>query len=245
MKIMMKGEPSPMATDKNNVQDLYEEEEEVNQSIHIEHGLITKIEQQKKNLRRYNIYINERFAFSVHEDILVTFRLLKGREISQTELEQIVIEEERKKAERAGLRFLSYRPRTTKEMRDYLLQKEYERGIIDSLLVHWQNIGYLDDLQFAKQWVEERVSFKHKGRNLVREELRHKGVPPTIIEQVLVELNDHHELWSCLSLINKKIKRAEQQLSYQEKQKLFQFLQRRGYPFDTIQQAYQTYLTEE
>ena len=44
--------------------------------------LITSIEKQKKSRFRYNIFLNEQFAFSVHEDMLVKHRLLKGQYIN-------------------------------------------------------------------------------------------------------------------------------------------------------------------
>ena len=47
------------------------EEEEISVDHH-------QVEKQKQGRYRYNIFLNEEFAFSVHEDILVKHRLIKG-----------------------------------------------------------------------------------------------------------------------------------------------------------------------
>ena len=42
---------------------------------------ITKITTQTKRTDRYNIFIDEKYSFSVDEDVLLKFQLKKGKEI--------------------------------------------------------------------------------------------------------------------------------------------------------------------
>ncbi|MGV3466194.1 MAG: recombination regulator RecX, partial [Heyndrickxia sp.] len=44
--------------------------------------IITKITVQKNLSDRYNIYLDEEYAFSVDEDVLTRFQLRKGKELS-------------------------------------------------------------------------------------------------------------------------------------------------------------------
>lgn len=198
-------------------------------------GLITKIERQQKNKKRYSIYVNEEYAFSVHEDVLISRSISKGNEIDGVELKQILKEEEKKKCERVGLHYLSYRPRTVSEMVRHLKTKEYDEGTIDTLTQEWIQIGYLDDHSFAKQWLEERVRYKKKGRLLLREELKQKGISTKIIHEVMDHIDEAEEYKSCLELAQKKIKTLNGLADQKEKYKLYSYLQRRGYTLELIQ----------
>ena len=51
--------------------------------------IITKVEKQKRGKHRYNIYLNEEYAFSVHEDILIKHRLNKGESLHPQEIERL------------------------------------------------------------------------------------------------------------------------------------------------------------
>jgi regulatory protein len=202
-------------------------------------GIITKIEQQKRAYQRYNVYINEEYSFSVHEDVLVSCRLIKGKEIQKEDVENIVKEEERKKIERAGIHYLSFRPRTVTETRRHLKTKEFDSDLIENAIETWIKQGYLDDHKFAEQWVQERVQFKFKGSRILQEELRQKGVSSPIIQIVLENIDDGHEKNGCLQLARKKIKSLGDLEDYRNKAKLFQYLQRRGFQLDTILSIYQ------
>lgn len=212
--------------------------QEQNQEVHIE-GLITKIERQKRNLERYNIYVQGEYAFSVHEDVLVSFQLLKGKEITLQELKQVLVEEENKKAERAAYYYLGFRPRTIKEMQNYLLTKGYEAEIVQRIINKLIAERYLDDEEFARQWVAERLRLKQKGPFVLREELRQKGVEQSLIEKALGFLEDEEQLEACLRIAQKKwnqLKNKEAE-TFVQRQKLMIYLQRKGYSFDIIQSA--------
>ena len=53
---------------------------------------ITSVEPQKKNLRRFNVYLDGEFAFGADEDLVVNKRLVVGKEISKEDLEKILFE---------------------------------------------------------------------------------------------------------------------------------------------------------
>ncbi|WP_202077230.1 RecX family transcriptional regulator [Caldalkalibacillus salinus] len=198
--------------------------------------IISKIQKQKRHAQRYNIYIDDEYAFSVHEDVIVSHRLLKGREIDVDEMKGILKAEESKKAELSGLRYLGYRPRTTQEMNQYLLQKGYEQELIEALIDQWKKQGYLDDEKFAMQWVTERLRTKRKGPYVLQEELRQKGIATIYIERALAQIEEETQRTSCLALAEKKWRTlAQEKDERKRKQKLILYLQRRGYTYDIIQ----------
>lgn len=207
-------------------------------------GLITKIEQQKRNKKRYNIYIENEYTFSVHEDILVSLRLLKGKYINSQEVKEIMQEEEKKKIERAIFHYLSYRPRTVMEVKRHLLEKGYKDEFIQYKIDEFIQKGYLNDKDFAQQWFTERIRTKKKGFRLLAEELKQKGISSSILEQIMLNMDQEEEWQSCYQLALKKIKNDPNLEDVNAKHKLMQYLARRGFSFDLIQRIY-TKIMEE
>lgn len=85
---------------------------------------ITKISTQKKNTERFNIFLDDKYAFSVDADVLVKFELKKGKELDDLDIIEIQYGDEVKKGFNRALDFLSYRMRSTKEVEDHLKKKE-------------------------------------------------------------------------------------------------------------------------
>jgi regulatory protein len=97
---------------------------------------ITSVEKQKKSRYRYNIFLNEQFAFSVHEDMLVKHRLLKGEYVNATRIEMIIAEDEYHKAFMEALRFVGRRPRSSKEIELKLKEKGYGEEAVTRTIIN-------------------------------------------------------------------------------------------------------------
>lgn len=199
-------------------------------------SVITKIEQQKSNKHRYNVYLNDVYAFSVHEDILIKHRLLKGTMVTNEQLADVLLDEERNDAYMKAARFLGFRPRTSKEVRQRLQQEGYEDGLIDETLQRLANERYIDDKEFAKQWTEQRIHSQKKGKALIRQELLQKGVDRDHIQEVLQQIDPEEELQSAVDIGGKKWRQTSGE-TLDRKRKTAAFLMRRGYSGGVVQQA--------
>ncbi|MEW9667709.1 RecX family transcriptional regulator [Ammoniphilus sp. 3BR4] len=199
---------------------------------------ITSIEQQKKNRSRYNVYVNDEFAFAVHEDILVKYRLMKGREIDSAEMKEVLLAEERHRATQYAMRFLSFRPRTSAEVKEYLQKKGFLSEDIDSAITFLLEKNYLDDQTYALQWVEERKRLKPRGRYLLRMELMQRGIEDNIADQAIQgHLSGREEKEMVIQWIEKKCKGVKYPNLYEMKKKLVPFLQRKGFPLEVIMEG--------
>lgn len=85
--------------------------------------VITKITRQKNNKERYNIYLNEEFAFSVDESTLIKFGLTKGKLLDSFEIDEIAYEDEIAKAFNRALSYLSYQMRSEYEVKKSCLMR--------------------------------------------------------------------------------------------------------------------------
>ncbi|MCF6093149.1 RecX family transcriptional regulator [Microaerobacter geothermalis] len=197
--------------------------------------LITSVIQDKNNNHRYHLYANEEYMGSVHEDIVIKYRLIKGKSISDQDLKTMMVDDERHQVYLAALKYLGYRPRTEKEVMMYLIRKGYDEKNCRAVMARLIGEGYINDEKYAEQWIKERM-MKKKGSLLLKKELLNKGIQSEIVEQAVSCINKDKEYEQALSLAEKKITYFSNQLtSMQKKKKLGDFLLRRGFSYEMVQ----------
>ncbi|MDD9270362.1 regulatory protein RecX [Paenibacillus sp. GCM10023248] len=190
--------------------------------------IITKVEKQKRGKHRYNIFLNEEYAFSVHEDILIKHRLAKGENVNLQEIEKIIEDEERNNAYMKAIRVIGRRPHSSSELKRKLKESGYELPIVEWVLHKLDQQKYLNDEEFAKMWTESRVISQKKGRNLVRQELEQKGIHKDLVKHALEHINPEDELAGALKLAQTKWKTTSGE-PFDKRRKTAAFLMRRGY----------------
>ena len=191
---------------------------------------ITAIEAQKRNPSRVNIYLDDQFAFGLSR--IVAAWLQVGQELSEDKISSLQGEDSCEVAMQMALHFLSYRARSLEEVRKNLEKHEIPEPVIQNTLERLQNAGLLNDHDFARTWVENRNTFRPRGRRALRLELRLKGLDETIIENTLDEMTDEESL--ALDAARKHIRKLKG-LAWQDfRNKLGGFLSRRGFPYEVI-----------
>jgi regulatory protein len=175
-------------------------------------------------------------VISVHEDTLVSLRLLKGRRLSAEEWEALRHEEDREDAYRAALTILERKARTSRELSEALKRKGYAPDIIQSCLNRLQERRILDDSSYARRFAEQRATGQRKGRRLIRQELLQRGIAKEDADLALGELDENIEREAALTLARKKWPQWKGELRDRQ-QKLAAFLLRRGYPNSIVKEA--------
>lgn len=193
---------------------------------------VTDIKQQVKRQDRYSIFVDSKYAFSLSENELMNSGLRIGREYTQPELDELVQTAVLDKAYMRALDLLSRRARSEWELRDYLRRKDYDQEVINSTMSRLEKAGYVDDLAFARAWIDNRRLLKSISRRKLWQELKQKRIADDIIEEALAE-DETDEAKVLQDLIAKK----RQQSRYQDKEKLLAFLMRQGYQYDDVRSA--------
>ena len=136
-----------------------------------------------------------------------------------------------------ALRFLSYRPRSEKEIRDKLLGKKASEEIINKVISRLKENNFLNDEEFVKWWIEQRANFKPRSLKLIKMELRQKGIDKDLIDQIIDDLSlTIDDLETAKKLINKRLSRYKK-LSREEKfQKIARYLSSKGFSYDIIKE---------
>lgn len=135
-----------------------------------------------------------------------------------------------------GLNFISYRPRSAKEVDDHLRGKSFDDAARDHAMNRLKELGYLDDAEFARFWVESRLAHRPRGRRALAWELRQKGIADATVEDVLARYGGDEAALACVAARKRAatIVTAE----YDEfRRKLGTFLARRGFSYEVVEQV--------
>jgi regulatory protein len=191
---------------------------------------ITAIEPQKKNPQRVNIYLGGEFAFGLTRIVAVWLKV--GQELSDEKIAQLNNDEESELAYQKALHFLSYRPRSSEELRRNLAKRGVPATLINGTMERLQNAGMINDETFARTWVDNRNEFRPRSNSALRMELRRKGLDEETIQSVLNEQVDEEQLAFVAA---RKYARRLAGLNWREfRQKLNGFLVRRGFSYTVL-----------
>lgn len=212
---------------------------------------ITAISVQAKDPNRVNISIDGTYRFSLDIAQVIELGLRIGRDCSDQELKHFEQESQYGKLYSRALEYCLARPRSAKEIRDYLWRKTQttkykskktgeilERSGVspntaDRVLEKLLSRGYIDDEKFTKYWIENRFLKKGTSTRRLKQELSQKGIDREIISKALGESsrNDIDELQKVI---------AKKRARYPDEQKFKQYLARQGFNFDDINRVLET-----
>lgn len=198
-------------------------------------GKITKIEPQKKRKGRFNIYVDDEFACGLSEETIIDEGISEGQKLQDIDIEKLLEKDQSAKAYNKALRFLGYRVRSEKEIRDKLIEKEFHPKIIEKTILKLKKTGQIDDEEFARTWIEDRCAVKPSGKYLIIRELKQKGVRQEIIDKVLKKmLPEEKEIILALKVAQKKAKVYKALPRQEFNQKISAHLARRGFSWEII-----------
>lgn len=196
-------------------------------------SIITAIKPQK-NKKRVNIYLDNIFGFGIDLDNFVLLNLRINQELTEEEIIEIVKKAEFQKTWEKLLRFAMVRPRSEKEIIDYFRRKEVHESLHADLLKKLRHLNLLNDLDFARWWIDQRLQFKKKSKRVIQMELVQKGIDKNTIDDAFGEtVIDEEKL--AKELLDKKMykwKGLEPRLT---RQKMSQYLAGKGFGWDLIE----------
>ena len=193
---------------------------------------ITAIKAQVKNVERVSIYLDGVYAFSLTQNQLLELKLHSGKELNDAEVAELKQASDYGKLLERVMNFIMIRPRSVREVHDYLWRKKAEPDTAARIIQRLKDRGYLNDTTFAASWVRARQLTKPVSKRRLQAELMQKGVAHDVIEQALGD--DQYDETSALHEIVAKKRR---QARYQDEQKLMQYLARQGFGYDQIKKA--------
>ncbi|MCB2293763.1 recombination regulator RecX [Clostridium algoriphilum] len=200
-------------------------------------SIITKIEIQKKNKERVNIYMNEEFAFACDAQLIYIHNITKGRSMEKENLEDIVNEDNYIKGKNAALHFLERSFKSAKQVIDKLTLKEFDIKTIDRVMEFLKEYDFVNDERFVELFIKEKI--RSIGKNRIKFTLIKKSLPKELINGALNKITNEQQLLVALKLGEKKL--ATLSKSEKDTRKLYKktgdYLARSGYDYEIIKEV--------
>ncbi len=161
----------------------------------------------------------------------------QGTEISREDFRRYILLHQYPHALNLAVAMLARRACSRGEIERRLNTARYMDETVEMVLYKLDKEGFLNDRDFAVQWVRSRISRK-LGASRIRMELRQKGVDEEDIRSALENVDEQEQLTQAVSLAEKGFARARPDEDQRNvRRRVMSSLIRRGYSWDTARQA--------
>jgi regulatory protein len=195
-------------------------------------GKITAIEPQKWRKDRVNVFVDDKYAFSLQE--ILAARLKRGQVLTDPEIDTLRQQDAIESVYEKALFYLSFRPRSEQEMRRYLHDKGLDDEQGEQILARLKRAHLVDDQDFAQFWVESRQEHHPRGRRALRAELSRKGVPRDVIDASIENVDEEAQAFDAARRMVHRLASLEQRVFFH---RLLGYLQRRGFGYEVAIQV--------
>ncbi|MFP3154584.1 regulatory protein RecX [Lachnospiraceae bacterium ZAX-1] len=181
---------------------------------------------------RKKLLLDNGITFILYKKDAKDLTLEEGEEITEGQYLKIRNEILVIRAKKRAMHLLEQMDRTEFQLRNKLKQNDYEEDIIEEAITYVARYNYIDDLRYARNYVRSKRD--EKSPLLIKTGLMQKGVLKEIINQALEEeypINQEQKLIG--KWVEKKHYKADI-ADWKEKQRLYQFLLRKGFSHDDI-----------
>lgn len=173
-----------------------------------------------------------RISFDCGQDLVLykgemrRFGLQEQMEVSDSLYQQIYHEIVGKRVIRRAMHLLEKMDRTGWQLRRKLLEGGYPQELVDHAMDYVRSYHYIDDERYARTFI--RLNQERRSILRMKMDLQARGVADEIIEQAMEEENETSQEMLIRRLLEKKQFHSAT-ASFQEKQKIYQFLLRKGF----------------
>ena len=201
---------------------------------------ITKIEVQKKDKNRCNLFLDGEFLAGVSLETAIKEGLKEGKELDKNKLGEIIFTQEKEKALKKAIDYISKALKTKRQVIEYLERKEYSTEVINITISKMLEYGLIDDVEFSRRYIES--TSKKQGKKLIEFKLMSKGVKKQDIEKAYesIEETDEDGVYNLAIKHLKNKERTRENLG-----KTYKYLVGKGFLFEEIDRAMSRIKEEE
>ena len=196
-----------------------------------------------KRSTRYNdriiVKLDDKSVFRVPEDVFVLKPFHVGETVTLDEIENYDIKMRLQEAKDAAFKLLSFRMRSIAEMRKRLNEKSFSQIEIDHVIDKLTKLNYLNDVEFGKAFVKEKIKNKKIGPKAIKSELFPHQLSPDFVDELIESVYKKYKINDLITfhLKRKKIKKNTQ-MNKSDLSRLNNYLLRKGFEWDNINGLY-------
>lgn len=199
-------------------------------------AIITKIEQQKNNEDRVNIYVDGEYFTAIFKELVFSFNLKKGDEIDENYLKSILSDEMYIKAKNKALNILSKADQSEKKIIEKL-SNDFEDDTINKVIDFLKRNNFINDNLLAQKIVNTNLNLNRCGKNRIKQNLYNKGLDATSINEAISEIDSDTEFENAMYLAKKRFDRIKNEDKRKVYQKISQHLAYKGFNYDIIKRV--------
>lgn len=196
---------------------------------------ITSCERNKKNKDRYSVYIDNSYAFSISEEDYISLGLYEKKEITEEEIDYIKNTVNFRAAKSDGIRYLTAKLRTAKEVELKLSGLGYDSSAAQKAVGELCALGYINNKLYVQKYVFDRSKLKPISKRMLKFELLGKGIAEHDIDEVL-DSWDVDESVVAEGLVKKKFGKYDMKED-KTLQKIYNFLRHRGFSGELVEEV--------
>lgn len=127
-----------------------------------------------------------------------------------------------------------------KKLKQFLKKHDScDGGAMDRAIERLKELNYLNDREYARDYVNDRIRFRPRGKFLLKRELKSKGIAPEIVMATLSHA-DVDEFEMALELLKKKKFDLTGDSAEKSRARAYRFLASKGLPKEIIYKAVQS-----
>ncbi|MGM0215651.1 recombination regulator RecX [Enterococcus sp. AZ109] len=185
----------------------------------------------------YNVELSNGEVLRVSEDTLISYRLLKDREITEKEIDEIKNASNEDMGFQLALNYLNYQLRTEKEIHSYLKEKEIGSKDRYKIIERLKELDLLDDVAYGESFVRTQMRLSDKGPRVIKQKLKEKGLSDQDIEASLALYEEDDQYNVALQTAEKAMRKYHDKSVREIQQKLNQTMMSKGFSTDIIKRV--------
>ncbi len=203
---------------------------------------ITKLARQKHNDKRVSVFVDDEYAFSVLDELIIEYNITLNMDVTLLPLDKIKEEDDYKTCLTVAFKHISVSDKSEKQLRDFLIKKGFWEESVEKVIKRLKELNYIDDRAFAKTFVEHS---KKTGKKALIYKLQSKGISMEDIDSALENESDEIQEEKALNLAEKQLPKYDKLNVFEKKQKLNAFLIRHGFTWDIISTVIEELIKED
>lgn len=195
-----------------------------------------KIEKFKKiSGGRYKIFTDEN-EIILYEDVIIKYNLLSQKDIDLKLLGKLLNDNKYYEVYNLSIKYIETKMRSKYELIKYLEKKEFSGELIDKIVEELSNINLLNDINYIKAFVNDKINLSNMGPYKIKEELLKNKIDEYDIDNYLNNIDNNIWLDKIEKLIDKKISLNKNKSNFVFKKYIYNELKVLGYPIELIEQ---------
>ncbi|MCR5590477.1 MAG: recombination regulator RecX [Lachnospiraceae bacterium] len=207
--------------------------------------MVTAIEPYPKGKGRVAVYLNNKFAFVLYKGELSDYELEEGSRVDDALYARILEQTLIPRAKKRAMNLIKTMDRPEHDIRTKLSDGGYPPEAVDAAVSYLKSFHYIDDMRYAGEFIRFRSSSMSRAQIIAK--LIAKGISRDTVDAAFAEYEQESgeditstEKELIRRLITKRFPSGTSGITYEEKQKLYAYLYRKGFPVSLIDEAFQS-----